>query len=162
MPMLVLAVKSFESSTSALAGSQAAQHSVIVLPCACAGVVVAPIPNAATPPAARSTLNVFFMRISLPVGPAIDMARRSCPLESFEQCDTVLDELYDLNRRSLALADSWDPYSSICLVNHGLLNIASELPAAAERVAGAIVTSLFREDIDHMRRKVEAYNEPEL
>jgi hypothetical protein len=33
---------------------------------------------------------------------------------------------------------------------------------AAERVAGAIVTSLFREDIDHMRRKVEAYNEPEL
>jgi hypothetical protein len=29
-------------------------------------------------------------------------------------------------------------------------------------VAGAIVTSLFREDIDHMRRKVEAYNEPEL
>jgi len=33
---------------------------------------------------------------------------------------------------------------------------------AAERVAGAIVTSLFREDIHHMRRKVEAYNEPEL
>jgi hypothetical protein len=30
------------------------------------------------------------------------------------------------------------------------------------RIASAIVTSLFREDIDHMRRKVEAYNEPEL
>jgi hypothetical protein len=29
-------------------------------------------------------------------------------------------------------------------------------------VAGAIVTSLFREDIDQMRRKVEAYNEPGL
>jgi FAD-dependent urate hydroxylase len=36
------------------------------------------------------------------------------------------------------------------------------LRLAAERVAGAIVTSIFREDIDHMRRKVEAYNEPEL
>ena len=33
---------------------------------------------------------------------------------------------------------------------------------AAERVAGAIVASLFREDIDPMRRKVESYNEPEL
>src|SRR3990170_7257018 len=114
MPMPVLAGKSFESSTNALAGSHAAQHSVIVLPCACAGVVVAPIPSAETPPAAKSTFNVFFMRISLPVGPAIDMARRSCPLESFEQCDTVLDELNDLNRRFPALADSWDPQSSIC------------------------------------------------
>jgi hypothetical protein len=27
------------------------------------------------------------MRISLLVGPAIDMARRSCPLEGFEQRD---------------------------------------------------------------------------
>src|SRR5690349_16293410 len=32
----LFAVKSFESSTSALAGSQAAQHKVIVLSCACA------------------------------------------------------------------------------------------------------------------------------
>src|SRR4249919_2375967 len=109
MPIPLLAVKSFDSSTSALAGSHAAQHSVIVLPCACAGVVAAPMPSAATPPAARSAFNVFFMRISLPVGPAIDMARRSCPLEGFEQCDTVLDQLNDLNRRSLALADSRDP-----------------------------------------------------
>jgi len=37
------------------------------------------------------------------------MARRSCPLECFEQCDTVLDGLNDLNRRFLALADSRDP-----------------------------------------------------
>src|SRR5712664_1798 len=37
------------------------------------------------------------------------MARRSCPLEGFEQCDTVFDQLNDLNRRSLALADSLDP-----------------------------------------------------
>src|SRR6266702_3127757 len=125
MPIPVLAVKSFDSSTSALAGSHAAQHSVIVLPCACAGVAVAPIPSAATPPTARSTFNELFMRISLPCEPAIDMARRSCPLDGFERCDTVLDELNDLNRRSLALADSWDPWSSICLVNHGLLNIAS-------------------------------------
>jgi len=29
-------------------------------------------------------------------------------------------------------------------------------------VAGAIVTSLFREDIDQMRRRVEDFNEPEL
>jgi hypothetical protein len=49
------------------------------------------------------------MGISLPVGPAIDMARRSCPLEGFEQGDTVLDALNDVNRRSLALADSLDP-----------------------------------------------------
>src|SRR5436190_23223824 len=109
MPIPVLAVKSFDNSTSALAGSHAAQHSVIVLPCACAGVVTAPMPSAATPHAAKSVFSVFVMRISLPVGPAIDMARRSCPLESLEQCDTVLDELNDLNRRFLALADSWDP-----------------------------------------------------
>jgi hypothetical protein len=43
------------------------------------------------------------------VEPAIDMARRSCPLEGFEQCVTVFDQLNDLNRRSLALADSLDP-----------------------------------------------------
>jgi len=35
------------------------------------------------------------------------MARRSCPLEGFEQCDAVIDQLNDLNRRSLAPADSW-------------------------------------------------------
>jgi len=57
----------------------------------------------------------------------------------------------------------------IHLVNYGAhashAGIASDIPGvniAAERVAGAIVTSLFREDIDAMRRKVEAYNEPEL
>jgi cation diffusion facilitator CzcD-associated flavoprotein CzcO len=57
----------------------------------------------------------------------------------------------------------------IHLVNYGAhashAGIASDIPGvniAAERVAGAIVTSLFREDIDPMRRKVEAYNEPEL
>ena len=57
----------------------------------------------------------------------------------------------------------------IHLVNFGAhashAGIASDIPGvniAAERVAGAIVTSLFREDIDHMRRKVEDYNEPEL
>ena len=44
-----------------------------------------------------------------PFEPAIDMARRSCPLEGFEQCDTVFDQLNDLNRRSLGHADSWDP-----------------------------------------------------
>jgi hypothetical protein len=55
------------------------------------------------------------------------MARRSCPLECFEQCDTVPDELNDLNRRLLALRILGDPISSICLVNHGLLNIASRV-----------------------------------
>ena len=57
----------------------------------------------------------------------------------------------------------------IHLVNFGAhashAGIASDIPGvniAAERVAGAIVTSLFAEDLDHMRRKVEAYNEPEL
>jgi FAD-dependent urate hydroxylase len=57
----------------------------------------------------------------------------------------------------------------IYLVNFGAhashTAIASDIPGvniAAERVAGAIVTSLFREDIDHMRRRVEEFNEPEL
>src|SRR6476620_3264133 len=97
MPIPVLAVKSFDSSTSALAGSHAAQHSVLVLPCACAGVVIAPMPTAAAraPPAAKSAFMLLFMRISLHFEPAIDMARRSCPLECFEQCDTVLDGLSD-------------------------------------------------------------------
>src|ERR1051325_3839955 len=69
MPMPVLVVKSFDSSTSALAGSHAAQHSVIVLPCACAGVVAAPVPSGAmaVPPATKSAFMVVFMRISLHV-----------------------------------------------------------------------------------------------
>ena len=57
----------------------------------------------------------------------------------------------------------------IHLVNFGAhashTAIASDIPGvniAAERVAGAIVTSLFREDIEHMRRRVEDFNEPEL
>src|SRR3984957_20958568 len=102
MPMPVLAVKSFDSSTNALAGSQAAQHSVIVLSCACAGVVAAPMLSAAAraPPAVRSAFIVSFIAHFLPFEPAIDMARRSCPLECFEQCDTVLDRLNDLNRVS--------------------------------------------------------------
>src|SRR3954453_8203890 len=99
MPIPVLAVKSFDSSTSAFAGSHAAQHSVMVLPCACAGVVAAPMPTARAPPAAKSAFMLIFMRIP-PFEPAIDMARRSCPLEGFEQCDTVFDQLNDLNRRS--------------------------------------------------------------
>jgi hypothetical protein len=37
------------------------------------------------------------------------MARRSCPLEGFEQCDTDPDGPNELNRRLLALPDSWDP-----------------------------------------------------
>jgi cation diffusion facilitator CzcD-associated flavoprotein CzcO len=57
----------------------------------------------------------------------------------------------------------------IHLVNFGAhashTAIASDIPGvniAAERVAGAIVTSLFGEDIEHMRRRVEDFNEPEL
>src|ERR1700704_1310615 len=97
MPIPVLAVKSFDSSTSALAGSHAAQHSVMVLPCACAGVAPAPTPNAEAraPQATRSAFIVCFITRSLPVGPAIDMARLSGPLECFEQSDTVLDGLND-------------------------------------------------------------------
>src|ERR1700675_258834 len=97
MPIPVLVVKSFDSSTSALAGSHAAQHSVMVLPCACAGVVPAPTPSAAAkaPHATTSALIVCFITRSLPVGPAIDMARLSYPLECFKQSDTVLDGLND-------------------------------------------------------------------
>src|SRR6266702_1397118 len=97
MPMPVLAVKSFESSISALAGSHAAQHSVMVLPCACAGVLPAPTQNveARAPLATTSAFNVRFITLSLPVGPATDMARLSNPLECFEQSDTVLDGLND-------------------------------------------------------------------
>ena len=43
---------------------------------------------------------------------------------------------------------------------HTTLRIVLKLDG--ERVADAIVTSLFREDIDHMRRRVEDFNEPEL
>src|SRR6185436_8499347 len=64
MLTLVLAVKSLLSSTSAFAGSQAAQHSVIVLPWACA----APLPRLRMPAAANanaagSLLNVFFISV---------------------------------------------------------------------------------------------------
>src|SRR6267154_654204 len=101
MPMPVLAVKSFDSSTNALAGSQAAQHSVMVLPCACAGVVAAPMPSAAiiAPPATKSAFMVFFMRISLHVNrPA---TWRGVPARSNASSSaTQSDELNKLNRRS--------------------------------------------------------------
>ena len=62
----LLAVKSFDSSTKALAGSQAAQHKVMVLSCACAAVV--PNPNMAANVMAPSTGSffriVFMSRIS--------------------------------------------------------------------------------------------------
>ncbi|MGO4712550.1 FAD/NAD(P)-binding protein [Bradyrhizobium sp. 2TAF24] len=57
----------------------------------------------------------------------------------------------------------------IHLVNHGAAlshtAIASDIPGvniAAERVAGAISASLFCEDADAMRARVEAFDEPEL
>ena len=59
--------------------------------------------------------------------------------------------------------------TKIHLVNHGATlshtAIASDIPGvniAAERVSAAIAASLFREDIDAMRRKVEDFDEPEL
>src|SRR3981189_2797108 len=130
MPIAVLAVKSFDSSTSALAGSHAAQHSVMVFPCACAGVVAAPMPSAEarTPHVTRSAFIVCFITQSLPVGPAIDMARLSYPLECFEQSDTVLDGLNDQTDVSSRLPGFLGiQASSICLVDHALLNIASGL-----------------------------------
>src|SRR5882762_671404 len=97
MPTPLLAVKSFDSSTRALAGSPAAQHSVIVLPCACAGVVPAPTPRAETraPHETRSAFIVWFITRSLPVRPGIDVAQLCYPLECFEQSDTVLYGLND-------------------------------------------------------------------
>ncbi len=57
----------------------------------------------------------------------------------------------------------------IHLVNHGAAlshgAIASDIPGvnvAAERAATAIVEALFREDIDAVRRDLEAFDEPEL
>lgn len=57
----------------------------------------------------------------------------------------------------------------IYLVNYGAhlshTGIASDIPGvnvAAERVSNAIVTSLFREDIADVRRKLEEFNESEL
>jgi cation diffusion facilitator CzcD-associated flavoprotein CzcO len=57
----------------------------------------------------------------------------------------------------------------IHLVNYGAhlshTGIASDIPGvniAAERVSNAIVTSLFREDIADVRRKLEEFNESEL
>jgi hypothetical protein len=52
----VFAVKSFDSSTSALAGSHAAQHSVIVLVCACAADAKASIAHTAIALAAAMSL----------------------------------------------------------------------------------------------------------
>src|SRR4051794_10084498 len=71
MAMPVLAVKSFDSSTSALAGSQAAQHSVIDLPSAFAGVTGAPrpSPSARAPAAAKSAFIGYFIARFLPVEP---------------------------------------------------------------------------------------------
>ena len=92
--------------------------------------------------------------------PAPDLRRRD--LEQFP----YLGPGFELTEKT----PGSDPtLGQIHLVNFGAhashAGIASDIPGvniAAERVAGAIVTSLFREDIDHMRRKVEAYNEPEL
>jgi hypothetical protein len=60
-------------------------------------VVPTPTPSAEarTPHVTRSAFIVCFITLSLPVGPAIDMARLSYPLECFEQSDTVLDGLND-------------------------------------------------------------------
>ena len=59
--------------------------------------------------------------------------------------------------------------SRIHLVNHGAAlsqgAIASDIPGvnvAAERVSTAIVRSLFAEDIEPIRRDLEAFDEPEL
>jgi cation diffusion facilitator CzcD-associated flavoprotein CzcO len=59
--------------------------------------------------------------------------------------------------------------SRIHLVNYGAhmshAGIASDIPGvniAGQRVASAIVASLFAEDIEAMRRKIEAFDEPEL
>lgn len=59
--------------------------------------------------------------------------------------------------------------TQIHLLNHGATlshtAIASDIPGvniAAERVSAAITSSLFREDIDVMRRRVEDFDEPEL
>src|SRR5882757_10567521 len=128
MPIPVLAVKSFDNSTSALAGSHAAQHSVMVLPCACAGVVPTPTlsADARTPYVTRSAFAVCFITLSLLVEPAIDRARLSYPLECFEQSDTVLDGLNELTDVSSRMPEFLGiQASSICLVNHDLLNIAT-------------------------------------
>jgi cation diffusion facilitator CzcD-associated flavoprotein CzcO len=57
----------------------------------------------------------------------------------------------------------------IHLLNHGAFlsqgAIASDIPGvsvAAERVSAAIAASLFREDLDVIRRDLEAFDEPEL
>jgi hypothetical protein len=56
------------------------------------------------------------------------MARLSYPLECFEQSDTVLDGLNDLTDVSSRLPGFLGiQASSICLVKHDLLNIASGL-----------------------------------
>ena len=93
--------------------------------------------------------------------PAPPELRRS-DLEKFP----YLGPGFELTEKILGSQPTLD---QIHLVNYGAhashAGIASDIPGvniAAERVAGAIVTSLFREDIDPMRRKVEAYNEPEL
>jgi cation diffusion facilitator CzcD-associated flavoprotein CzcO len=57
----------------------------------------------------------------------------------------------------------------IHLLNHGAIlshgAVASDIPGvnvAAERVSASIAASLFREDIEAIRRDLEAFDEPEL
>jgi hypothetical protein len=59
--------------------------------------------------------------------------------------------------------------SRIHLVNHGAAlshgAIASDIPGvnvAAERLSTAVVASLFREDLQVIRRSLEEFDEPEL
>ena len=92
--------------------------------------------------------------------PAPDLRRRD--LERFP----YLGPGFELTEK---IPGSDPTLGQIYLVNFGAhvshTAIASDIPGvniAAERVAGAIVTSLFCEDIDHMRRRVEDFNEPEL
>src|SRR4051794_40246599 len=95
MPMPLLAVKSFDSSTSALAGSHAAQHRVMVLPCACAGVADAAMPSAAAiPHAADMNLAVYFMCAFPPNRAGHRHGAAFLPARMLiEPSDTVLDEL---------------------------------------------------------------------
>jgi cation diffusion facilitator CzcD-associated flavoprotein CzcO len=77
-----------------------------------------------------------------------------------------LGEGFELIEREPGLCPA---LARIHLLNHGAAlshgAIASDIPGvnvAAERVSTAIVRSLFREDIDPIRRDLESFDEPEL
>jgi hypothetical protein len=80
------------------------------------------------------------------------MARRSCPLEGFEQCDTVFDQLNDLNRvpsRPRILGSlGLDLFSKSPITKHCKWDCAGFVSKARVRLGGFDLLCLARDGND--------------